>query len=35
MAILGVAALCGVAFGYVFLRFFAPSFLQQLNLLGM
>jgi len=35
MVILGVAALSGVAFGYVFLRFFAPSFLEKLSLLGI
>jgi hypothetical protein len=28
------AALSGVGFGYIFLKFFAPSFLEKLTLFG-
>ncbi len=35
LLILALAALSGVGFGYVFLRLFAPSFLEKLSLFGI
>jgi serine/threonine protein kinase len=35
LLILGFAALSGVGFGYIFLRVFAPSFLEKLSVFGI
>jgi hypothetical protein len=35
LLILAFAALTGVGFGYVFLKIFAPSFLEKLTLFGI